>query len=199
MDRVLSRHLPVNPPFIYRKASSFGDQVVKKVLDPPKRMKMFWDRAGFYACRKCKSCRQVTTHLRGLTSFTSTANGKEFQIKEFISCTSTHVVYALECPCGLMYIGRTKRSLGKRASEHIYNILIGYKEHSASLHFREKHDRNPEGLKFWGIDKLHPNWRGANMVREISKRESLWIFLANTLSPNGMNIELNLNCFISNY
>lgn len=91
---------------------------------------------------------------------------------------------------------QAKRTLAKRVSEHIYNITIGFKEHSLSLHFREKHNRN---LKFWVIDKLHPRWRGANMVQEISKRESHWIFLTNTLCPNGLNIELDLNCFISNY
>lgn len=160
---------------------------------------MFWDQTGFHACRRCKACQQVTTHLRGLTSFTLTANGKEFSIKECITCASTHVVYALECPCGLMYIGCTKRTLGKRVSEHIYNIKTGYREHSVSLHFREKHDRNPIGLKFWRVDKIHPKWRGANMVREISKSETKWIFLTNTPSPRGLNIELDLNCFISNH
>lgn len=153
---------------------------------------MFWDRAGFFACRKCKACQQVTTHIRGVTSFASTANGNEFQIKEFISCKSTHVVYALECPCGLMYIGRTKRTLAKRVSEHIYNITIGYKDHSVSLHFRQKHDGNPAGLKLWGIDKLHPRWRGANLVCELSRSETRWIYLTNTLSPNGLNIGLDL-------
>lgn len=99
--------------------------------------------------------RKTSSHIRGLTR--STANGREFEIKEFISCMSIHIVYALECPCRLMYIGRTKRTLGKRISEHIYNISIGYKDHSVSLHFRCKHNGNPAGLKFWGIDKIHPN------------------------------------------
>lgn len=43
---------------------------------------------------------------------------------------STHVVYALQC--GLMYIGHTKRTLGKCVSEHIYIISIRYKDHSVS-------------------------------------------------------------------
>lgn len=118
----------------------------------------------------------------------------EFEIKEFISGLSTHVVYALECPCGLMYIGRTKR-----VSEHIYNILIGYKDYSVSLYFRQKHGRGPAGLKFWGIDRLYPAWRGGNIVCELSKRKTQWIFLTNTRSPNGMSIDLDLNCFISDY
>lgn len=98
-----------------------------------------------------------------------------------------------------MHIGRTKRTLAKRVSEHIDNITIGYKDHSVSLHFREKHNRNHIGLKIWGIDKVRQRWRGANMVWEISKCETQWIFMTNTLSPNGLNIDLDLNCFISYY
>lgn len=37
MDRVLQPALPENPVFIYRKAPSCGDKIVKKLLDPPKR------------------------------------------------------------------------------------------------------------------------------------------------------------------
>lgn len=87
MDKTLSKVLPPRPPFIYRKTRSFGDQVVKKVLDPPSKIKMFWDRTGFFACSNCKASQQVSTHLRGLTNFTSTANVKEFQIQEFITCS----------------------------------------------------------------------------------------------------------------
>lgn len=142
--------------FIYRKTPSFGDRVLKKVLDQPQKPRMFWDRNGFYACRRCKACQPTNTHIRGLSSFTSTVNGREFDINEFISCNSTQVVYVLQCPCGLMYIGRTKRTLAKQVSEHIYNILIGFKDQSVSFHFRCKHNRDPSGLLFWGIEKLSP-------------------------------------------
>lgn len=113
LDKVPNKVLPKEPMFIYRKTPSFGDSVVKKVLDQPQRPKMFWDRKGFYACRRCKACQQ-TTHSRGLSTFTSAANGREFDIKDFISSSSRHVVYALQWPCGLMYIDRTKRTLAKR-------------------------------------------------------------------------------------
>lgn len=41
IDKVLNPVLPSAPPFIYRKASYFGDHIVK-VLDPPKKIQMFW-------------------------------------------------------------------------------------------------------------------------------------------------------------
>lgn len=135
--------------------------------------------------------------MRGLDIFISTSNNKNFAIREFITCNTTHVVYVLECPCGLMYIGRTKRLLRNRIAEHIQNIKIGFKDHSVSLHFKLQNNRDPSGLKYWGIECLKPVWRGSNIIRELSKRETHWIFLTDILSPKGLYIELDINCFIS--
>lgn len=156
MDKILMKAIPENPVFIYRKGQSFGDKVVKKILNPPIKPTMCWARPGFYVCRRCFSCQQVNTRLRGLTEFQSTANSKVFRIKDFISWNSTYVVYVLQCPCGLMYIGRTKCTLGKRVSEHINNIKIGFKDHNVSMHFQCKHNRDASGLKFWGVEKMYP-------------------------------------------
>lgn len=86
-----------------------------------------------------------------------------------------------------------------RISEHIHNIEIGFKHHSVSLHFRDFHNQDPSGVKFWGVDCVHPNWRGSNLVGEISKRETRWIVLMDTLTPRAMNIELNVNCYIRDF
>lgn len=147
-----------------------GDRVVKKVLDPPTRPSSFWDRDGFFACQKCKECREVAVPLRGLDTFTLAMNNKEFVIKEFITCNITHVVYILECPCGV--VGRTKRPLRVRIAEHIQNIKLGFKDHNVSLHFKLHHNQDPSGLKFWVVDHVKPVWRGSKMVRELPKRET---------------------------
>lgn len=135
----------------YRKAASYGDCVVKKVLDLP-RPPSFWDRDLFYACRRCKACREVNRPIRGLDSFRSVSNNKSFDIRQFITCNTTHVVYAIECSRGLLYIGRTKRALKVRIAEHIQNIKIGFKDHNVSLHVKLKHNQDPSGLKFWGVE-----------------------------------------------
>lgn len=56
MDKVLSAVLPQKPGFIYGKAQSFSDKIVRKILDPPPRPSSFWDGDGFYACKKCRAC-----------------------------------------------------------------------------------------------------------------------------------------------
>ena len=197
LDKTLKPVLPANPKFIYRKAPNFGDKVVKKVLDQPAKPASFWEQKGFFACRRCKSCKSVSEPVRGITNFRSTVNNREFNIEEFITCNITHVVYVLKCPCGLMYVGRTKRQLKVRIGEHVKNIRLGYKDHNVSLHFKTHHNQDPSGLRFWGIDVIKPTWRGNNMVRDLSKRETLWIYLLDTLTPKGLNVELDVNCFIS--
>lgn len=96
--------------------------------------------------------------MRGMTEFSLTANDKTFKIKDLITCNSTYVVYALQCPCSLMNIGCTKHTVGKRVSDH-----------SVSRRFRFQHDRDPIGFKFQGIEISKSTWRVANRVRELSK------------------------------
>lgn len=67
------------------------------------------------------------------------------------------------------------------------------------MHFKIKHNSDPSGLKFWGVEKMRPDWRGSNRVRELSKCETKWIYLTDTLNERGMNVKLDLNCFISDY
>ena len=51
----------------------------------------------------------------------------------------------------------------------------------------------------YAIDKIEQNWRNLNMRREVSRNETEWIFKMDTLKPKGMNIELDVNCFLEDY
>lgn len=196
-DRHLGDVLPSRPKFIYRRAPSFGQRVVKKILNRPNDQTIKIDLQGFYACRKCICCKTVKVINRGVTQITN-ADNETFRIREFITCNSSYVVYLLWCPCGLFYVGRTKRLLRVRIAEHLANIQKGFQYHSVSLHFKEKHNQDPSLLQFCGVDVVYQSWRGSNRVRDLSQRETRWIFLLKCLFPRGMNIELDLNCFISN-
>ena len=197
-DADLNKILPAKPKFIYRRARRIRDTLVKNVPDPPKKMTTFFDQKGFYRCGKCKPCR-ITKGPRKVSHFTSHANKKEFKIDKLITCSSTHVTYVLECECGIQYVGRTTRKLSVRMGEHIRNIKKGFIHHSVSLHFRQKHNRDPSKLKIYAIDKIEQNWRNLNMRREISRNETEWIFKMDTLKPKGMNVELDVNCFLEDY
>lgn len=152
----------------------------------------------FFSCRKCICCRTVNRITRGLTNVTN-LDHEVFEIDKFITCNSSHVVYLMWCPCGLYYVGRTKRLLKVRIAEHLANIRNGFKFYSVSLHFKEKHNQDPSLLQFCGIDQVAPSWRGSNLVRDLSQRETKLIFHLKSLYPRGLNIELDLSCFISNF
>lgn len=108
---------------------------------------------------------------RGMTSVTN-IDHETFEIDEFITCNSSYVVYLLWCPCGLYYVGRTKRLLKVWIAEHLANIRNGFKFHSVSLHFKGKHGQDPSLLQFCGIDRVFPSWRGSNQIRDLSRRET---------------------------
>lgn len=73
-------------------------------------------------------------------------------------------------------MGRTKRALQVRLSEHINNIREGFKNHSVSKHYDLVHNRDPSNTLFLGIDKFRPNWRGSSLVRQIPRSEMAWIY-----------------------
>lgn len=59
------------------------------------------------------------------------------------------------------------------AITNIYtHIKRGFTKHSLSKHFALKHDRNPEGTLFLGIDKFCGHCRDSHMVRELYRLET---------------------------
>lgn len=198
-DKGLGELLPEKPKFIYKRASTLRDRLVKSVIDPPKRLFSFFTGKGFYPCKRCYACIRTKHPNEKVFSFQSNSNGTTFDINEFIGCNTEGALYVLECSCGLQYVGRTKRLLRIRIKEHVQNIINGFDKHNVSRHFDKYHNRDPRHLKFWGIEPYTKPWRGGHKVRILSKLESKWIFSLDTLAPRGLNIEFDLNCFISDF
>lgn len=146
---------------------------------------MFWDINEFHGCGRCYSCARVPKNVRKLKSLSNHQNSYSYDIRDFISCDTIGVIYAIKCPCNMLYIGRTKRASKVRMEEHVRNIRQGYDKYHLSIHFRDKQIENPEGMQFWGTEAPKHHWRGSNFVREISKRESWWIHQLGSLWPGG--------------
>ena len=199
-DRQLQGILPSYPRVVYRRAPTLRDLVAKNIPDPPVRNNLltFYQGNIFFPCKRCFACRQTNFNGQKCSKFKSTVTQKEYNIKDLITCRTEGVVYVLECSCSLQYVGRTKRPMWKRIREHVQNIQKAFPKHNVSRHFDLCHHNNPKEMKFWAIAKYTPHWRGSHKVRELSKTESRWIHEMQTLSPNGLNIEFDLNCFISN-
>ena len=198
-DRVLGPVLPARPQFIYKIAPSLRDRLAPSVLNPPipRENKLFTFLGGFYACGRCVSCKHSKTNVKKRKKFLSFATSREYEIKQLITCDTVGVVYMLQCGCGLQYVGRTSRSLHMRVDEHVRNIKKGFINHNVSRHFKLVHPKHPKSLQFWGIERVTNHWRGGNLIRQLSKRESYWIHETEVLAPGGLNIDFDINCFIT--
>ncbi|OCT84259.1 hypothetical protein XELAEV_18022408mg [Xenopus laevis] len=200
-DKDLSKDLSDIPRIIYKKP-----QTLKQILAPScipvkqhKNIKTFFsqDNNGFFSCKNCKACRTCKPKDKKIFSFKSNVTNEKFDIKCFINCNSSNVIYLLECPCKLQYIGRTGRNLKTRIREHINNIRKGVSTHSVSAHFKSHHNSDPSLLTFTGITKKMTHWRGSNIINQISREETFWIHKLKTLTPKGLNIEIDLKCFLT--
>ena len=102
----------------------------------------------------------------------------------------------LKCPCGLAYIGQTKRKLKLRIGEHKTAIRTQNPEYAMARHYKEANHGSPASLKFWGIEKIEAPPRGGDIIKKLLCREARWINALDTLEPNGLNEELNLSCYL---
>lgn len=117
---------------------------------------------GWFLCRKCQVCAINGCRHTNSREFIAISSSRVFKIKPFISCSTTGVVYLLQCPCGLHYVGRTKQALQVRPNEHINNIRKGFLKHSVSKHYALVHNKVPKNMIFLGIDGYTPSWRGVH-------------------------------------
>lgn len=122
--------------------------------------------------------------------------GERYKIKEFINCTSTHVIYMLKCPCGLIYIGQTKRNLKLRIAEHKAAIRNGNIDYAIARHYRDRNHGSAASLRFIGIERVLPNPRGGNLVQKLLKWEAYWIYTLNSMEPHGLNELSGLSSYL---
>lgn len=102
----------------------------------------------------------------------------------------------LKCPCGLVYVGQTKRPLKLRIAEHKAAIRNRNMDYAIARHYVQANHGSNASLKFWGIERILPSQRGGDIVKYLLQREAFWIFTLNTVEPNGLNEELGLSCFL---
>ena len=181
------------PLFSFRRSRSLRDRLVHSDMNAPSPPS--WlpkPPQGFYKCGNCAQCSNSTN----TKFFTHPRTGKKYKISSFINCNSTHVVYMLKCPCGLAYIGQTKRPLKVRIGEHKTAIRTKNLEYAMARHYLQANHGSPASLKFWGIERITAPSRGGDIINKLLRREAHWIHNLDTLEPNGLNEEMSLSCFL---
>ena len=75
-----------------------------------------------------------------------------FKAKQSFSCTSTGLVYAIECQrCGYLYVGETGRRLADRFREHRRNVVNKNSENEVALHFNMEGHEGVKDMKVMGL------------------------------------------------
>ena len=121
---------------------------------------------------------------------TSYFDETEIPINGRMDCTSTNVIYVIECiKCKRKYVGETQKPLKTRLLRHISDIRT-YKDTSVAEHFNYEciSTHNVADLKIYPIEFIHDQGSPHKNEAKLLKRESYWIDYLETLEPCGLNV-----------
>ena len=121
-------------------------------------------------------------HIVSTTSFKSNQTNRVFKIFHNINCKSKFLISLLECNiCNIQYVGKSETTFNIRLNNHRKDVKDP-NTLPADKHFTlPGHDFN-KNVKFTLIEKL---------TKQTKNRENFWIVKLRTLTPTGLNQELN--------
>ena len=135
------------------------------------------------------SCKQVVS----TASFKSNQTICVFKIFHNINCKSIFLIYLLECNiCNIQYVGKSDTTFNICLNNHIKDVKDP-NALPADKHFTlPRHDFN-KNAKFTLIEKLTNTNKVATETQKerLKNRENFCIIKLRTLTPNGLNQELN--------
>uniref|UniRef100_A0A8C5WDY6 Reverse transcriptase domain-containing protein n=1 Tax=Leptobrachium leishanense TaxID=445787 RepID=A0A8C5WDY6_9ANUR len=196
-DKDLGSILGDKPRIIFRGARNIKTKLVRSKFERKKVVPNHFNlKEGFYQCGQCLACRSTGNTKTLSENFLNKKIGKEVKIKGILTCCTKNVIYLLECPCGLQYVGRTSRALNIRISEHVRNIRNQYEKHSVSQHFKLAHNSCPKDLKFKAIKRVKSTNKGMSETTVLGREEMKLIFDLGTMAPIGLNNDFELIHFL---
>lgn len=192
-DKDLIDFLTPYPSVTYRRGNNLKDFLVHSFLGPLNQPRTWLQTAtvGSHSCGECSFC----TYMPTKKAFVNPVDKKTYNIREFINCKSTGIIYAAQCTCPLLYVGKTTQQLRRRISQHVSTINTG-RDTPLARHVRFFHDGDSKVLKFWGIVKIKQGPRKGDLNKKLLQEESKWIFRLNSLSPMGLNEGFTFSAFI---
>ncbi|OCT74695.1 hypothetical protein XELAEV_18033683mg [Xenopus laevis] len=194
-DKQFGHLFKQTPLFCYKKGQSLKDILCPSDTRLQKPRFFGKSKTGTFPCMSCNCCSSI---IKG-NVVNHPTRGYEIKIKTYATCNTTHVVYLLKCPCGMGYVGQTKREIKIRIQEHRGNIrnfkINTQTDTSVSRHFVE-HKHNPIQLKWCVLEEAVIDKRGGNRLNKLLQLEGRWIRKLNTLIPDGMNDSWSLKPYL---
>ena len=94
----------------------------------------------------------ITEHvLKFLENEEDLFSHKSFKLNSFANCSTTFVVYRLECECGCFYTFRTKRRFRDRLSEHKNAIVTQNPNYPMAMHYKAAKHLSPSSLRVLAV------------------------------------------------
>ena len=131
--------------------------------------------------------------MESTTTFTSHQTQQTYKILHNTNCRSSYVIYLLQCQkCKIQYIGKTENPFNIRLNNHRHGANNPTEDTiPAAKHFSINHVFNRDA-KFTIIEQIKDNSKTKEEKRSILlRRENFWIDKMKTLTPLGLNQELN--------
>ena len=186
-DPVIGSEVGTRPQVTYKKNTALRDLLVSSHFKEETK-RGFKQIHGFFPCMACKACK----FSKKRTSVEVLGQSKPMSINKMMNCNTDFVVYCLECPCGMKYVGSTIKKAKCRILEHMRAIAKNDQAYPVARHYFEFHRGNRDLVSFFCIDRVEANPRGGDRVRLLRQMESRYILLLNTKIPEGLNAEEEL-------
>lgn len=142
-----------NPPrMAYRRPNNLKDRLVK--ADIGRNIDISSNtfkapRKGCFPCLRCGNCGNLQRGDR----FTHPITGEQFQSKYFLTCNTHFVIYILQCPCNMLYVGEMTMACRIRLNKHKSVIRTGREDLPVPKHFKDK-GHTLKDLTFFIIDHI---------------------------------------------
>ena len=146
---------------------------------------------------KCTSCLTnnrtlCSKQILHTTTFRSNQTKRIFHIYHNLNCKRKYVIYLLECTkYKIQYVGKAETEFNIRLNNHQKDV---WKPDAipASRHFSGKNHNFNTHVKFIPIKQIsHVDIDTEKNKEKLKQRENFWILTLETLTPKGLNQELN--------
>ena len=168
--------LPETPIIGERCRESLRSLLMPSILPQPTEME-----PGCRPCQRrcCIICKQ---HLTASKTFTSATTGKQYHIRNAITCDTPRVIYLLCCNVcqQSQYVGETSGPLRQRFYIHRSDINID-KGSLVTKHFNSP-GHTLQNMRVTAIERIYSLKREDRL-----RREGHWIKTLKTLTPFGLN------------
>lgn len=153
----------------------------------------------YRGCFKCGSTQCICFNfIKVSDSFKSTATRETYNIKQYVTCNSTHVMYLVTCDkYKVQYVGSTAYSFKIRTRRHQSDVKSSFltRMSAVSAHCVLAHNRDTSSLYFQAIEKVHKPIRYGDYIRKLCGRKAFWIFKLQTCIPKGLNKRSDINLY----